>query len=680
MNEKIYLEKEDENDIQKYYEEYDEKIGELSAEWSDQSIANTRAMAYASGGRGMWSDGVWNSRNTLGEERPCLSLPLCRTHVERAVGPMRQSPPSLTVRVEDKEVQKKISGVLRGIERASSASDAYITATELTTICGMGWIEAVIEEESETAENCIRIRTAIDPNSIKIDPNSVSLYGADAEWIIKEGFIDTKKAREEFGDDVETNIGKNSFVYPVPPNSTLDCSYYRIKRNDQGVKMCLITRFVGGKAVKHIEYPASYLPIVPTYGKRISGNGKQRYAGMIHFMSDANTAINISASNVMESLASSTRVRWLSAEGTTEDFSEWDSPNQNHTKLTYKQTDVEGNMAPPPREIQVNIGAEGYMQTASFFQALLGDLSGVSDVMRSGISSMQASVQSIGATIETSELSSSDTFDHVNASITQLGRAIVELLPIVYDSKRVIILVDEFGNSKKEKLDLSTILDPETMLMLEVEINSGPSNAVKTKKALASIEQMYTMNPEKGALLLGQYAKLLDLPDQEQFLKLADLMLPPEARNSDPSAIDPQAEQALQMASEASEQKDMTIQYLSAQLAAVQNQLASNKLLADVELYKADLKFKTDQMNDQTKRDIANLSANQSIEEMQMKIEADHIKHAEVIMKDAFHKGVEHKKQENDLPKVPISIMKEISDAKSNEELKENEEFERKED
>lgn len=590
--------------------EYRSKLQDLMSAWSVTYQMVASDLTYCSGGVSMWDRPTQNLRQ--GQQKPLVSLPLIPPYCERIVAPVRVHPPGMSVRTDDPKVQTLVNGMLRAIERASSSTDAYSQALSCSVKAGLGWLYLAIEDGPNGPE--IRIKSEIDPTVIMIDPLSTSICGEDAQYACYRGYMDKGKAVREYGEEAGMNpidAGLAAYTLNVPTGAVLDCIWYTIEQ--EGLK---ITRTVGRQEVFSQTFKGVYrIPVVPVIGERLFGANGRRYGGLVTKAKDINDSVNMAASTVMELVASAPRSPWIGPWEAFENFRDaWATANtEPHAYLPYKHKDKEGNIIPAPMRLDNSPQTQAVQGVAEWFMGMLGRVTGISDAMLGGLETANESGKSLIARMEAAEGASSQYIDHLTTSITQLARVLVDLLPIVYAGERSLTVIDDDGRSARIHGDISKVLTPDVVHMLDIEIESGPSMELKRRNASDALAQIIQTAGDKGFALMDLWAETQDLPNAQKVQDRIKKLMPPELLPADPNdphaqQIDPQAMQALQSANDAIQQKDSTIQYMEGLISQLQQQLADQSALYGIELRKAEINAQTTltkaQMDNEAKKEL----------------------------------------------------------------------------
>jgi hypothetical protein len=501
-------------------------VGEADSQNRAEALGDLK---FAGGDQ--WPVEIQNSRNL--ESRPCLTINKIDAYVRQVTNQQRQQRPRIKVHPVNNEgdlkVAQVVEGITRHIEVNSNADTAYDTAFEYAVRMGWGYWRIntnYISEESFDQE--IYIEPIDDPFSVYFDPNSVSPDGADAEKCLVTTVMSKTAFNEQYpgaddgsgflpratGDDtaewvtrediriaeywyiereratlVMLSDGTKLFEDELPSAELLDASKITImdKRPSyrKKVKWCKLTAM---EVLEEKEWPGKYIPIIPCYGAQMIIEGKRKKYGLVRFAKDPQRMYNFWRTSMTESIALAPKPKWLLAEGQDEGHeSEWAMANIKSTPvLRYKQKDIEGVMAGVPQRIQPEPPPEGIMVAAAAIADDLKTVLGIFDpsqALPGNISgkALQGQQQQV-------DLSNFHFYDNMTRSIKHTGKVILDLIPKIYDTQRVMRIIGVDG-----KPDMVTINEVEatgevmnnvTVGLYDVVMDTGPGYNSKRQQAV----------------------------------------------------------------------------------------------------------------------------------------------------------------------------------------------------
>ncbi len=509
-------------------------VGEADSQNRAEALGDLK---FAGGDQ--WPVEIQNSRNL--ESRPCLTINKIDAYIRQVTNQQRQQRPRIKVHPVNNEgdlkVAQVVEGITRHIEVNSNADTAYDTAFEYAVRMGWGYWRVNTNYVSEDSfDQEIYIEPVDDPFSVYFDPNSVSPDGSDAEKCLVTTVMSKAAFREQYpgaddgsgflpratGDDtaewvtrediriaeywyierqratlVLLSDGTKVFEDELPSPELLDASKITImdKRPSfrKKVKWCKLTAM---EILEEKEWPGKYIPIVPCYGAQLIVEGKRKKYGLVRFAKDPQRMYNFWRTSMTESIALAPKPKWLLAEGQDEGHeSEWALANIKSTPvLRYKQKDIEGVPAGVPQRIQPEPPPEGIMVAASAIADDLKTVLGIFDPAQElpgNISGKALQGQQMQV-----DLSNFHFYDNMTRSIKHTGKIILDLIPKIYDTQRVLRIIGVDG-----KPDLVTInevqatgevMNDVTVGLYDVVMDTGPGYNSKRQQAVEAMMPLMT--------------------------------------------------------------------------------------------------------------------------------------------------------------------------------------------
>jgi len=135
--------------------------------------------------------------------------------------------------------------------------------------------------------------------------------------------------------------------------------------------------------------------------------------------------------------------------------------------------------------------------------------------------------------------------DHQAVAIRFTGRILIDLIPKIYDTKRIVRIVEENGDQKQIQLDPSAqqayqaqqaqqnnevqaIFNP-SVGEYDVISEVGPAFATKREEAFNALTQIATQSPEIMQIAGDLIMKAADFPMAEELAERLKNMVPPQA-------------------------------------------------------------------------------------------------------------------------------------------------------
>lgn len=616
-----------------------------------------------------WPEKIRKEREDAG--RPVIVSDKTEQYVRQVVNDGRQNRPSPKASpVDDKgdvKVADAIKGLVRSICKSSNADEAFDTALDHAAGNGFGFFRLITLYEGEhTFNQEIAVRRVRNPLAVKVSPHELA-DGSDCRY----GFVEDKVRKDDYkrkwpkakvvnftegGWSDENYVRIVEYFYkveeqeplfllsdgtsctakeyeadirPVMPQEPEEGVDYKPDVVDQRmvsvprVKWC---RASGAEILEEKDWAGKYIPIIPVYGVERDINGEVVYDGLVRPAMDEQRMYNFGRAGFAEHVSLSTKQPYIAAAGQLEGFE--DDWNEAHVKnipvLHYNPVSLDGQTAlPAPFKAQpstipailaqdMQVSEHGIQGAMGMYNASVGERSNE----KSGVA--------IRARDRQSDVGTFHYHDNLNRAIRYLGRQLGDLMPKIYDSKRVKRILGEDG-----KASLITI-DPrlgkphekrgsESIYNLgigvyDVDFEAGPSYTTKKQEAADGMMEMARAAPQMWQTHGDLIAETQDWPGADRFARRSKLLLPPEIQEAeeegeeDPEirAVVSRARQAIAMREEkiaAAEQgiaeRDQALEQAKRQIDDLKTQISSKAADAAAKLQDADTReyaAKTDRM------------------------------------------------------------------------------------
>ena len=433
----------------------------------------------------------------------------------------------------DYKIAQIIEGICRHIEVNSNADTAYDTAFDYAVRMGWGYWRINTRYVSEDSfDQEIYIDTIDNPFTVYFDPNSLLPDGSDAERCLITTVLDKKIFREMYpnandgasfvqrstGDDTASWITKEDirlaeFFYIERERAKLyllsDGTRHFADSNSffERVEAAGLTvideRESFRKAVKWIKMTAmevleektwagKYIPVVPCYGAQVIVDDKRKKYGLVRFAKDPQRMYNFWRTSMTESIALAPKAKWLLAEGQDEGHeNEWALANiKSSPVLRYKQKDIEGVPAPVPTRLQPEPPPIGIMEAANAISADLQMVLGILDPNQ--LPSGNISGKALAGQQNQVDLSNFHFYDNMTRSIRHTGKIILDLIPKIYDTQRVMRIIGTDGQPSMETINeqkttdggVDAVLNDVTVGEYDVVMDTGPGFMSKRQQAV----------------------------------------------------------------------------------------------------------------------------------------------------------------------------------------------------
>ena len=557
-----------------------------------------------------WPVEIQNSRNL--EARPCLTINKIDSYIRQVTNQQRMQRPRIKVHpvnnLADYKIAQVIEGMTRHIEVNSNADTAYDTAFDYAVRMGWGYWRINTRYVSEDSfDQEIYIDTIDNPFTVYFDPNSILPDGSDAERCLITTVLDKKVFKEYYpnaddganftqrstGDDTASWITKEDIriaeffwiererakLYLLSDGSRhfadSDRFFERVEAAGlnvvderesfrKAVKWCKMTAL---EVLEEKTWAGKYIPVVPCYGAQVIVDDKRKKYGLVRFAKDPQRMYNFWRTSMTESVALAPKAKWLLAEGQDEGHeNEWALANiKSSPVLRYKQKDIEGQPAPVPVRLQPEAPPAGIMEAAGAISADLQMVLGIVDPNQ--LPSGNISGKALQGQQNQVDLSNFHFYDNMTRSIRHTGKILLDLIPHIYDTRRVMRIIGSDGQPDmttiNEKDEVGKVLNDVTVGEYDVVMDTGPGFQTKRQQAVEAMMPLLTGNQELFNIAGDLVFRNMDFPGADVIAdRLASMN--PMANIDEKSDIPPEVQMRLAQAQK--QVQDMQQQLQAAQL------------------------------------------------------------------------------------------------------------------
>jgi hypothetical protein len=584
-----------------------------------------------------WPVELQNSRNL--ESRPVLTINKLDTYCRQVTNQQRQQRPRIKVHATNTSADQKtaevISGLTRHIEVNSNADHAYDNAFDYAVRMGWGyWRVTTKYVREDTFDQEIYIEPVDNPFTVYWDPNSIAPDGSDAEKCLittmmpKDVFralypdLDdgTSFTQRGTGDSQSEWITKEDirvaeYFYTVREKATLyqlsdgttkfadgKDFFERISLSGLNViserpsfkKTIKWKKMTAIEVIEERDWPGRYIPVVPCYGRHVVIGNKRKKFGMIRHAKDPQRMYNFWQTSITESIALAPKAKWIMAEGQDEGHeNEWAQANIKSTAyLRYKQRDIDGQPAPPPTRLQPEPPPAGVMAAAGAINEDLQAIMGIYDP--SQMPTGNISGKALNGQQQQVDLTNYDYYDNLTRSISHTGKIILDLIPKIYDSERVMRIIGDDGKPELITLNqrnaVGEVLNDVTVGEYDVVMETGPGYNSKRQEAVDSMMGMLSADPTLMQTAGDLIFRNMDFPGADT---IADRLatLNPLSQVDEKSPVPPQVQ--MQLAQSQAQMQQMQQQMQQMQMMIKQRQ--------DIEQIKQDNETKRELMRQTAK-------------------------------------------------------------------------------
>lgn len=498
--------------------------------------------------------------------RPTLVFSKLNTIVRHIVNNMRNNRPSIKVVPGNSEKDSYMSNIfqsiIHNIEKNSFAANIYDNAFESAVVAGIGYYQIDTDYIDDGFDLDIVLKPIDSIFNVYIDPEMKSNY-EDYNWAILINKIPMEKFKETYP---ESKICSRNFIFDrqyidfFDKNYVNIADYYYIDRDYEekyllsngdivlkkdyeeidGVEI-IRKRKVEKRQVKLVRTNgieilaetiipgAKNIPIIPVFGDTFILNGKRHFEGCIRQLRDIQRKFNHDISLSEELIQLAPKSPWLIAEGQIENYAElWKNSNrENYPYLPYKPVTIQGQTVPAPTRTQFSPDIQALTTSAQMSDALLTQMSGISD---SDMINQPSSAESIVAQRKKSELLNKNYADNFNKSLLYAGKILVDMIPVVYDTERVIRISGD--NQEEDRIITINSYNEDKQYWLNagkfnVEIQTGSYGETQKQEAVQMMAMLFQTNPELFNICGDVFFKNQGWQGAQEVAKRIERILPP---------------------------------------------------------------------------------------------------------------------------------------------------------
>lgn len=544
-----------------------------------------------------WPVEIQNSRNL--EARPCLTINKVDAYVRQICNQQRQQRPRIKCQGMNNETDAKmaeiITGICRHVETNSNADHAYDTAFDFAVRMGWGyWRVTTDYVRPDSFDQEIYIKPIDNPFTVYFDPNSTAPDGSDAEkclitvvmakenfrkmypghddggsftargtgdsntdWVTKHDI----RIAEYFYTRIESTFlvllsdGTSAYEDELPNAETMELAgVYEVSRRKtyrKSIKWCKLTAM---EVLEEGTWAGKYIPVVPTYGQQCVVDNKRKKFGLVRMAKDPQRMYNFWQTSMTESVALAPRAKWIMAEGQDENHEqEWASANNtSYAYLRYKQTDINGQPAPPPIRQAPEQPPAAIMAAAQSITMDLQAVVGIADPNQ--LPSGNISGKALQGQQQQIDMTNFHYYDNLTRSIAHTGRIILDLIPKIYSNERVMRIIGDDGKpelttinqrtGQKDENGIEKVLNDVTVGEYDVVMETGPGYNTKRQEAVDSMMSLLAADPNLMQQAGDLIFRNMDFPGAEI---IADRLaaVNPLAQIDDKSDVPPQVQMQL---------------------------------------------------------------------------------------------------------------------------------------
>lgn len=535
-------------------------------------------LAFAAGEQ--WPEDVKAARKST--DRPCLTFNRLPAFIEQVVGDARQNRPAIKVHPVDEGADEDLAevyeGLVRNIESQSRATSAYITAfTHAVTGSRGGWRVVTEYTTDDSFEQDIRIKRITNPFAISWDPGAKEYDKSDANWCFVSEWVTKESFEQKYPDKTPTDWPaeyrqfktfntwltddrvrlaeywvKEPIVKTISllsDGSVTDHEYapdQKIIRDGTVLVVVSQRKVKSHKVVRYLmsghtilegpqEFPSRYIPIVPCFGPEEFINDQVRYRSLIRYAKDPQRMYNYWQTSIAEKIAHAPKAPFMLTPDMVEGHEQmWGKANvENRPYLVYN-IDEANPGARPQRQEPAYVNAAEIQQSAQAVDDLKATM-GIHDASL-GAQGNETSGKAILARQREGDTATFAWVDNLSRSIEHTGRILIDMIPRVYDTQRIVRVLgedDSISMTPINWVDNGQMVNDITTGKYDVMITVGPSYATKRIEAAESLMQFVQALPQAGEVAGDLIARSMDWPGADDIAERLRKLLPPGIAEND---------------------------------------------------------------------------------------------------------------------------------------------------
>jgi hypothetical protein len=600
-----------------------DRCQEWESDFRRRFIADVQFANADSDNGWQWPDALRGARDVAA--KPCLTINIIRQHNLMIANGLRKNKSSVRVVGLGNGATAESAGVFRDLIRrieyqSQAQASVYAPARKWQIDGGIGWIRVATDfAGDDTFDQEIFLRPVLDPLTVYVDPDCKMHDCSDAKFLFAFDRMLPEELEELYPgqgpwERAPLQVGPEelehdercivmeywvrepkedalvSFVGPNGKRAQMRRSHLEKMEGHKEVldspltkvrtiPMMEVRRYfvVGNRAIGEEDDPedeegnkyqlwvGSRIPFVPVKGEEMSFRGRLDRKGHTRSMKDAQRMFNYNASSQVEHIAMQGKTPWI---GSIDAFAGlenyWDKANNtNSAWLPFRHTDTEGNEIPPqafPQRTPPPTTSPAYadMMDRAFNWLMMSSGQYQNEM---GMMGNERTGEAIKQRQDQSATSTYHFADNYESALQSLGRILIEIIPKVYDTQRVIKVMAEDGVEKDIEIDPGARMAYFQMIdhrgevarrvfnpnvgKYDVAATVGPEYGTKREESKEALTLILTQAPALTNVIGDLLFKSMDFEDAQEAAQRLKRMVPPQALGKGPTPTEQQQQQAI---------------------------------------------------------------------------------------------------------------------------------------
>lgn len=513
-----------------------------------------------------WDEAAKKARGT---ERPMLTVNRMGTFVRQITGDLRQNTPAIKVLPAggpaSQEKAEVLAGMIRSIEAKSDASACYVRGATNAAVSGQGAFRVLTRYCNEKDfDQELYIQQIADPFGVLIDPLAIlpdksdMQYGLVFERYSKESYkakwpdaeaidvtimVNGTPANFEWmrGESVrvaeywerEVTKAKLYLLADGTSSPTLPKGQKAVRSRDVDV-VKIVSYMISGTDILEgpSEWGGKYIPICFIPGEEITIDGATKRKGIVRDAKDPQRLVNYARTTDAEQTALQPKAPYIVTVDQIKGYeSIWRSAGtKNHPYLPFNRRDP---TEPAPQRSPPPVMSSGLQNLSTQAGQDLHDVTGIYPASL-GAKSNETSGVAIRARQHEGDTGSNYIPDNTRRAIAYCGRILVDLIPKIYDSERIVRILKEDGSHEMAAINAEQAPDDRPNLKTidslndgeyDVVVSTGQSYLTRQEEMADTLVNLASTMPIIGVRAPDLLVKAMNFPGGDE---LADRLTPPE--------------------------------------------------------------------------------------------------------------------------------------------------------
>lgn len=596
-----------------------------------------------------WPSNLQSQREQ--DDRPVLTINGIPQFVRQVTGDIRQNAPAIKVLPvddgADKAVAEILNGLIRNIEQQSHARYVYSTGADAAVTGGFGAWRIVTEyTDDDSFEQDIRIKPIQNALSVIWDPLATELNKTDANYC----FVHYRLPKSEFkaqypnaicvdfeitSDDKDAVSLRSWFdgegvrvaeywckepvtkkICKLQSGEVIDCTdlddaelaaQNPIMDGDKPyvreVKSHKICQYiVSGKEILEgpNEWAGKYIPIIHVPGEEVWVGENRVTHGLVRFLKDPQRLLNYMRSCSAEVVGQQPKIPWVLTPNMIAGYElDWANAGKSGKPYLLWNPDPEFPGLQPQRS-QPPVPAVGLAAEAALAVEDFHRVTGIYPASL-GQKSNESSGKAILAREQQGDTGTFVYIDNISLAVAHTGEQLVDLIPRIYDTERVVRVLGENGEHNMVPINKEIVVKGKDGVSkvikfdlsrgkYDVAVQTGPSFATRRQEAGQGILQFVQALPEAGPLVGDILAELQDWPQADKIKERMTALLPPQLQppqlgpDGQPLPPPPPPPDPKMLEMQSKQQLAAAQQQIDMEQAAHESELARQKAMAEFQL------------------------------------------------------------------------------------------------